>query len=552
MKEKIGSFLKKHKKKLIVLVVVLLVIFVVLPNVLGKQAVAVDSSYQTQTPTTQDLQVEISGTGTIEPNDQYSITPMVQGEIVEADFEEGDTVEEGQVLYRFSTESIEDSIKSAELSVEQAKLSYQDALDSKQQTTDNLSLTSDQEGYVKKLYVEQGDKITAGTKIADIYDNTTMKLTVPFNASDVKDSWVGSRGTVSVSDETVRGTVTAVDSTTTTLSGNMVVRYVTIEVKNPGGISADMSATATVGGVDCNAAGTFSVKSEGTLMADGSGTIESLKIAEGDYIEKGDTYLVLEDSSVGDNVENSKLNVKSAENQLSSAKKNLDDYTLTAPISGTVITKNAKEGDNINAAYTSALAVIYDLSKVKFSMKVDELDVLKVSVGQEVKVTADALPDVEMTGHITNISLEASTTGGVTEYPVTVEMDEVGSLLPGMNVSAKIVLQEEKDALCVPVDSLMRGNLVYVKNTEGQTTSEEDTAAGVPDGFHSVEVEVGISNDSYVQIVSGLSETDEIYVPRAETTDMTQIFMGGDMSGGDMSGGDMSGGDMGGDPGGEN
>ena len=532
MKDKIVLFLKRHKKGLIFLVILVVVGVVVVPRVIAKKANdMMEGMYQTQTPDMQDLQVELTGTGTIEPNDQYSITPMVQGEIIEAAFEEGDIVEKGQVLYQFSTENVEDSIKSAKLGVEQAKQNYNDAVDSKQQTKDNLSLISDQEGYVKKLYVSAGQKITAGSKVADVYDNTTMSLEVPFNASDVKNSWLGNRANVYVEDEgeRLRGTVTNVDPTTTTLAGNMVVRYVTIEVINPGGIAAGMSGSASIGSVDCNTAGTFSVKSEGTLIADGSGTIDSLKIKEGKYLNKGDTYLVLEDATVGDSVKSSQLNVESAENQLSSAKKSLDDYRVTAPISGTVITKNAKAGDNINATYANPLAVIYDLSKVKFRMKVDELDVLKIAVGQEVTVTADALPEVEMTGHITNISLEAITNGGVTEYPVTVEMDEVGSLLPGMNVSARIVLEEQKNALCIPVDALMRGNVVYVKNAPEQQTSEEELADGVPNGFHAVDVTVGISNDSEVQILSGLTETDEVYVPRTEITDMNQYVMGGGM-----------------------
>ena len=532
MKENIFNFLKRHKKGLIILVILAIVIFAIVPRVLAKKADAMkDGLYQSQTPVTQDLQVTLTGTGTIEPNDQYSITPMVQGEIVKAPFEEGDIVEKGQMLYQFSTENVESTIKSAQLSVEQAKQSYNDAVDSKQQTKDNLSLISDQEGYIKKLYVSAGGKITAGSKVADVYDNTTMTLEVPFNASDVKKSWIGNRANVYVGDEDerIRGTVTAIDPTTTTLAGNMVVRYVTIEVINPGGIAAGMSGSASIGSTDCNSAGTFSVKSEGTLIADGSGTIETLKIKEGGYLKKGAVYLVLEDATVGDSVKSSELNIESAKNQLSSAEKSLDDYRVTAPISGTVITKNAKAGDNINATYANPLAVIYDLSKVKFRMKVDELDVLKIQVGQEVKVTADALPEVEMTGHITNISLEAITNGGVTEYPVTVEMDDVGSLLPGMNVSATIVLDEQKNALCIPVDSLMRGNLVYVKNAQDQQTSEEELADGVPDGFHKVDVTVGISSDSQVQILSGLNETDEVYVPRTEITDMNQFMMGGGM-----------------------
>lgn len=532
MKDKIINFFKWHYKGLLVLLVLIILIFVVLPKVLGSKAnEMMQSTYEMQNPTTQDLQVTITGTGTIAPNDQYAITPLVQGEIVDAPFEEGDVVEKGQLLYQFSTENVEDSIKSADLNVRQAQLSYSDAVESEKKSRDDLSLTSDQTGYVKKLYVSAGEKLAAGTVVADIYDNTTMSLEVPFNAADVKSGWLGNRAKVYVGDETesLRGTVTAISPTTTALDGNMVVKLVTIEVINPGGIAAGMSGTASIGGVDCNSEGTFSVKSEGTLIADGSGTIAKLNIKEGSYLKKGDTYLVLKDASVGDSVKSSELNLESAKNQLESAKKSLDDYSVTAPISGTVITKNAKEGDNINAAYTSSLAVIYDLSKVKFQMEVDELDVLKISVGQEVTVTADALEGVEMSGRISNISLEAITTGGVTEYPVTVEMDEVGDLLPGMNVSATIVLEEEKNALCIPVDALMRGNVVYMKNEEGVQTDEEALAKGVPDGFHEVCVEVGLTSDSYVQILSGLTEEDEIYVPRAEMTDMYSLMMGDDV-----------------------
>lgn len=529
MKDKMLKFLKRHIKGLVALVVLAVVIFVAVPKVVGKKAnEMMQGLYQTEKPTVQDLQMTLTGTGTIAPNDQYSITPMVQGEITDAPFEEGDVVEKGQLLYQFSTENAEDAVKSAELGVRQAKQSYEDALDAKKQSKDSLSLSSDQEGYVKKLYVAAGEKITAGSKVADLYDNTTMIIEVPFNAAEVERSWLGNRANVYVGDESekLKGTVTAISPTTQTLDGNMVVTYVTIEVLNPGAIAAGMSGTARIGGVDCNSEGTFAVKSEGTLVADGSGTIEKLNLKEGRYVNKGDTYLVLKDATVGDSVASTKLSLESAQNQLSSAKKSLDDYSITAPIAGTVITKNAKEGDNINATYANPLAVIYDLSKVKFQMKVDELDVLKIHVGQEVLVTADALEDVKMTGHITNISLEAITTGGVTEYPVTVEMDKVGKLLPGMNVSATIVLEEEKDALCIPVDSLMRGDVVYVKNEEGQETDADAAAAGVPAGFHEVTVQAGLSSDSYVQVLSGLKETDEVYVPRAELTDMYSLMMG--------------------------
>lgn len=97
-------------------------------------------------------------------------------------------------------------------------------------------------------------------------------------------------------------------------------------------------------------------------------------------------------------------------------------------------------------------------------MSVDELDVGRVKVGQTVNVTADAIEGKTFTGKVTNISLQSSQSNGVTNYPVTVTLDEVGDLLPGMNVDGTIILDQVDDALMIPVDSLMRGNRVYVKD----------------------------------------------------------------------------------------
>ena len=221
MKDKVLGFLKKHRKGLIILLILVILVGWGLHACSKAVNEMAEGLAQTATPEVMDLQESITGSGTIAPNDQYVITPMVQGEIVSAPFEEGDTVEKGQLLFQFSTENAQDSIQSAELSLEQAKLSYQDALETKEQNEKSLSLKAEQSGYVKKLYVEKGDTIAAGTVIADLYDNTVMVLTIPFNAADVKESWIGKKAVVEVGDEgeLVSGKVTGVSSVTTTLSG---------------------------------------------------------------------------------------------------------------------------------------------------------------------------------------------------------------------------------------------------------------------------------------------------------------------------------------------
>ena len=151
-------------------------------------------------------------------------------------------------------------------------------------------------------------------------------------------------------------------------------------------------------------------------------------------------------------------------------------------------------------------------------MSIDELDISKVEVGQKVTVTADAYEGQIFSGTVTNVSLESTYSNGVSTYPVTVTMDEAGELLPGMNVDGVITLDQAEDVLSIPVDALMRGNQVYIKD---DTVTEQQ--GPVPAGFRAVEVETGLISDTYVEIKSGLSEGDTVYV--AESSKRSGVMM---------------------------
>lgn len=125
-------------------------------------------------------------------------------------------------------------------------------------------------------------------------------------------------------------------------------------------------------------------------------------------------------------------------------------------------------------------------------------------------------------GKVTNISLASAYSNGVTNYPVTVTLDETKDLLPGMNVDGNIILAQADDVLVIPVDALMRGNRVYVKDT-----SVTESNGSVPAGFRSVEVETGLMNDDYVEILSGLSEGDEVYVSQSSQSSGINMMPGG-------------------------
>lgn len=565
-------FSRKWIKYIVIIVVIIVAVKYISSKVEQVQKIS-KVPISTATVEKQDIIKTLSASGTVEPLNKYNVTSLVQGEVIAASFKEGDKVKKGDVLYKISTENVETELESADISRQKAAMAYDQALEQ----LDDLTVYANATGYVKKVHVKTGDTIQAGTPIADVYDNSTMYLEVPFNASDVKSSWVGKRASIELEEsfDSLKGTVTKVSSYEEALSGNMVVKMVTIKVSNPGGIAADSSATAKIGSIVCNSAGKFRVAEEKTINSTLSGKISSLRIKEGGTVKDGNAIIVMDSSKIKDSLESNKLAIKEADLARKMKEDSLDNYRVTAPISGQVITKNIKKGDTISMGTGEAkpLAVIYDLSGVTFKMNIDELDVRSIKKGQKVTVTADALEGVVMTGKVDNISLESIAQNGVTQYPVTVRLDEVGDLLPGMNVTGVIVTQEAKQVMAIPAEALIRGNMVYVKKNKDNApvdTTTQDGKASTADGKNStkdtkndtkneanssavdatngqtappvdptlplevqkdytlVPVEIGLSDGIFIEIKSGLSLKDVIYVAApSQMTDMFGNSMGG-------------------------
>lgn len=476
---------KKKWKKVAAAVVVLAAAgvggFLFYQNKQKAAASAASGSVQTATVARMDISSELTASSSLSPKDTYNVTSLVEGEVLEALFEEGDYVEKGQVMYVIDASSMDSDLSSAETSLLRAQEKAESAKEDYNKAVSKLSgntYKSTATGYIKELYISEGDKVGNGTKIADIYDDSVMKLTVPFLSFEAEQIAVGSEAIVTLEDtgEQLPGTVTVVSSLEEVLSGGRLVKAVTVEVANPGGLTTLTQATVSIGDFVCGEEGTFVPKTEKTMTADLSGNsslvVGSLLIAEGSHVTDGTGVFVATSESASDYIKNfedaletAEDSVESAENKLTNTQDNIDDYTITAPISGTVITKSAKVGDKVtkNSNGSTTLAVIYDLSAMTLEMSVDELDVRSVQVGQDVSITADAIEGVTFEGKVTNVSLESSYSSGVTNYPVTITMTETGDLLPGMNVDAQIILDKSENTLCIPVGALMRGNRVYVK-----------------------------------------------------------------------------------------
>ena len=515
----------------------------------GQSSAASATSSTTAEVTRMDVSSSITGSGTLEAADSYSVTTLIEGSILTADFEEGDEVEEGTILYTIDSSDASNSLEQAEISLNQAQRSYNNQLESQE----DLIITAPVSGQVYSIDVEVGDDVTAGETVATIRDSQTMSLEVSFPADDAASFYVGQSATVTLDStfETLTGTISKISGTDTVLTGNVIVRTVTIDVSNPGGLSTEQTASAAVGTATSTASGTFTYKEEETVTAEVSGEVSSIRVSEGDQVSSGQTLIVLTSDDLDDSLQSASESLRNAEISLENQYENLDDYTITSPIKGTIVDKNYNAGETTEA--NQVLCTIYDLSYLTMTLSVDELDIASIEVGQSVSIVADAVEDTTYTGTVTKVSVAGTSSGSATTYPVTIRIDETDGLLPGMSVDATIELASAEDVLAIPSAALNRGNTVLVTadspSAAGGTLVEATTEDG--EDYYSVEVTTGVIGDSYIEIVSGLQEGDTVvYIPTSGTSENPFSMMGempggmGGMGGGMPSG--MPSGGMGG------
>ena len=534
--------LKKHLKWLIpVLLAVCIGVGFLFRLPAGQQAAA-SATYQTAATETRDITKSLTGSGTLEPADSYTVNTLVSGEVLSDTFEEGDQVEEGQLLYTLDSSNASSSQTQAQNSYSQAQSNYQQAVNAKYPS-------ADMGGTVSEVYVKNGESVSAGTELVRIVGDNNIYMTFLFPYDSPSDFYVGQTATIYIVifDGTTSGTVTAVSSSSITTNTGLQAVSVQVKAPNPGLVTEDYTAVASIGSYTSYGQTAINLSSSSVITAEVSGKISGLNWLPGDAISSGERICTITGSTADNQVESARISLSNASTSLENAQDSLDDYTITAPISGTVVTKNAKAGDNIEGGSDSTLCVIYDMSYLEMTLNIDELDISEVAVGQEVQITADAAEGQVYTGVVTNVSIAGTTSGGITTYPVTIRIDETDGLRPGMNVDAEILLDSAQGVLAVPSAAVNRGDTVLITADSPSAANALDQEA--PEGYVYVSVEPGISDESYTEIISGLQEGDTVAYLQTSSSSDSMDFMAVGMipsGGGEMPGGGMPSGGPGG------
>lgn len=277
-----------------------------------------------------------------------------------------------------------------------------------------------------------------------------------------------------------------------------------------------------------SATGHLAARASVDLKAGKTGTIEEILVEEGDVVKEGqilarfedeeerlsvvqaenalkDVKLELESARVSrassSEIQRRQRKVEEKKLELALAKENLDDTVLEAPFSGIISKVYVEEGELAAGETVSSsreILRLVDTSKLFAEVKVDEVDIAQVQVGQKVKVSVDAYPDETFFGKLVSICPEATTSEGLVVVEVKIELEANPKLKPGLTADADIIVAEVKDVIILPVEEVReRGERHFVRVVQDGEPAPR-------------QVEVGVSNGTYMQVKSGLQEGETV------------------------------------------
>lgn len=204
-----------------------------------------------------------------------------------------------------------------------------------------------------------------------------------------------------------------------------------------------------------------------------------------------------------------KLSIDSATASLIDVQEQIDNYIIKAPFDGIVASISVSAGSEVSTS--TALATIVTNKSIA-QLTFNEVDIAKIKEGQKVTLAFDAISDLTLTGEVIDVDSLGTVSQGIVSYVVKIAFDTSDDRIkPGMSVTANIIINSKSDVLLVDNAAVkVSGGSNYVQVFENNKSGSTVITSSTPPTKKTVEI--GLSNDTYTEIVSGLSEGDEIVI----------------------------------------
>jgi HlyD family secretion protein len=430
----------------------------------GKPGVAVED-LETATVERGDIEAVVDATGSVEPEAQITLSFRTGGTLAAPVVAEGEEVKEGQVLAKLDTSEMAVGITQAQLALTSAEASQAKLVggaDADDIQAAQASLASAEATLARLREGPSQDERTVA--MADLR-RAEIALQEAQERYD-QFAWVGGIGALPQS--------VALQQATINYEQALAAYNITMQGPTEGELRAAEAAVAQA-------------RSQLSALVEGASE-EDLIMAQ--------------------------VAVDQARASLELAQLQMEGATITAPFDGTVAFVGAEIDEQV--APGAPMIILLDTSGFYVEVSVDEIDVGQVEIGQEVRITLDAYPDEELPGHVDYISPGATEDLGAVSYRVRVCLD-LASLPPrsGMTANITIVTERRDNVLLVPSRTISvdrDSGLFYVDRL-------------VDGDIERVEIEIGIQDATYSEVLRGLEEGDEVVINGSDIRDRLRMGM---------------------------
>lgn len=475
------------------------------------------------------VESSVSGTGQVSASNQVNVAAKASGYITSVTVHTGDTVSAGDLIATIDPGNAYNSVQGAQISLEklteapdtatvaQAQVSLRNAQNNI--VTSYTNALSDVTGSLidfppvisgmsDLLYSNSGylndSSISSLGATAESYRSAAGKsfdkAQGEYNALAVQFNNVKANSATSTKDALIASSITTVGDLLTSLKETeTAVTYAKNLVDSSGQINKTSDAVG--------AAAETNLSTWITQM----GAHYSAMTADQNNIANAPLTLAQAQSSLNKIVNGpDPLDVQSSQLSLDQARQTYDNYFIRAPFAGLVGKLDVSVGNSIsNGGITATLISKNQLATISLN----EVDVAKVKVGDKVTLTFDAVNGLTLTGTVSNVDLVGAVTQGVVTYDADITFDAIDPrVLTGMSVSANIITSADIDVLSVPsgaVKTDAQGSYVLVFTPPlANTGGTKGVVSATPP--QAVSVTTGLSDNTDTEIVSGLTEGEQV------------------------------------------
>ncbi len=569
--QRLKSIKWTFKKIALLGIILIMIILILIPGGKDKNVNPVTAGIHTAFVDRGPIVQTIEGTGILQPSERFVFKAKTDGIVEQVFVTEGSQVKAGDLLLQISNEKVAAQIRqallqweleqkqlnkllnpetnsaevrSAQLKVEQYKI----ALAEKQEELDKLTIKAPYNGTILKYNLQVGQRVSVGQKAVQFATSDEVEVVAQFDEKDISSITAGMEVNVYVKglNKTLKGKVKEVAFTGDTSSGKFEVIIELLELDES--IRQGMQTYNTV--IIANdpkqdiflykqGSGYIRYTQSDEIATEVSGTVAEIYHNSGVRVYKDEPLIRLSNPELERQLEEVRLQLENAEEALQqllspdedtikkqemqvlqsynsylTVQEKLDSLSVISPIDGVVVSLFVSPGEELIGS--EELVVISNFQQMEMEISVDELDINKLSIGQEATINVDALPDIELSGRIIGIAYEGITTNDITRYTVTLAVDYTEGLKGGMSATAIIVTAKKDNVLRVPSEA------VTTKN--GQSIIQV-----LADGrLQSRVIKTGLSTDRWTEITDGLQEGEEIVV--VSTANRTNFMFGVEMN----------------------